>query len=136
MNGYLLFGRLDAADGDRLFDLVGPDRPLRAAALGATGAPGAIAAYDATTITAARRKIDDVLAAGLTPLDHLVYAGAWTPPLTPADAAPDVGPGRRPPVGPRDRGRRGPRADGAGDGARRAARGTGRTRGADRPDRT
>lgn len=88
MNGYLLFNRLDAVDGERLFGLVGPDRPLRAAALGATGAPGAVAAYDALTIADARDRIDQVLAAGLEPLDHLVYAGVWEPPAFATTAEP------------------------------------------------
>jgi hypothetical protein len=79
MNGYLLFGRLDTAAGDMLLSLVGPAGPLRAAALGATGGPGAIAAYDAASIVDARARADRVAAAGVIPTEHLAYAGHWEP---------------------------------------------------------
>ncbi|HMA46594.1 MAG TPA: hypothetical protein VKP11_05255 [Frankiaceae bacterium] len=64
MNGYLVFEHLDKTADDRLLELVGPAGPLRAAAVGVTGTPSAVAAYDAETIKDAQDRVAGCAAAG------------------------------------------------------------------------
>jgi hypothetical protein len=79
VNGYLVFEHLDKTAGDRLLELVGPDGPLRAAAVGVTGTPSAVAAYDAETIKDAQDRVDRVRGRGLSPLVSLAHVGDRQP---------------------------------------------------------
>lgn len=82
VNGYLVFEHLDKTAGDQLLELVGPDGPLRAAAVGVTGTPSAVAAYDAETIRDAQDRVDRVRSRGLSPVASLAYVGDWQPEQT------------------------------------------------------